>query len=290
MGAVETEVDATDSARYAAARVDEAEKQSVAVDTSLRDTARWIIGGIAVGAAGVIAGTSLSPLGALDFDTRFCVAIGFAAAGYILLGLLFASALAVIAPRDHTLQEIAAGTDLPRGWPTRIENRIRPLFESAEIKTLHQFNAFADNPTDPAGRPLAGGRLIAFNLLRRLVGAKAKSAERELRFRRLRFLTFLFAPLIAVSFVGFSVAANPPKRELRRVPAVEKAVDVHPADAAMLRTALEDAACVGPKLQVVVLGEWPSGAQDVVTVPTGSCPPRRLRLDQGRFSQVREGS
>ena len=123
-------------------------------------------------------------------------------------------------------------------------------------------------------------------MLRRLVGARATSAERELQFRRLQRHAFLLTPLIAAVCIGISVAANPPKQELRKVPAVEKAVDVHQADAAMLRTALGDPACVGPKLQVIVLGEWPSGVQDVVTVPATSCLPLRLRLDQGRFSQV----
>lgn len=286
---VATENKATDSAQYAAARVDEFEKRSAAVETSLRDTAKWIIGGIAVAAGGIIAGTSLSSLGALGFNGRFFAAIGCAVVAYGMLGFLFVSALAVIAPRDHTLQEIAEGADLPKGWRGRIENKIQPLLPRG-IATLQDFNDFAAQPVDPHGRPLTGEPLVVFNMVRRLVGARATSAERELQFRRLQRLAFALTPLIAVACIGFSVAVNPPKQELRKVPAVEKAVDVHQADAAMLRTALGNAACVGPKLQVVVLGEWPSGVQDVVTVPSASCPPLRLRLDQGRFSQVQSAS
>ena len=63
-----------------------------------------------------------------------------------------------------------------------------------------------------------------------------------------------------------------------------KEIDVNPNDAPALRKAMAAPACVDTKLSVVVLREWRSGSQEVVTVPNGSCSPVRLRLDHGRLS------
>jgi hypothetical protein len=271
--------------QYLAERVSESEKQSEAARTSLRDTAKWIISGIAVATAGVIAGTSLSSLGALDIGGRFFAAVAAAALGYVGLGYLFASALAVIVPRDHTLQEIADGTDISARWQREIEKKIQPMLWPAKIKTLKEFVEYASGPKNDDGTPLLGKGLVTFNMARRWIEARAKSVERELQFRRLKRRTFAITPLIALAFIGFSWAANP-KEQLRRVPTIEKIVEVNQDDIATLRSALANAACVVPKLRVIVLAEWPSGVQDVVTVPAPDCPPVRLRLDHGRFSQA----
>jgi len=273
-----------DIGRYLAERVDEIEKESAAAGTSLRETAKWIISGIAVATAGVIAGTSLSSLGSLDYGARYFEALGAAALGYAGLGMLFAAALAVIVPRDHTLQEISDGTDVPAGWRREIEKKLVPILVPDSVKTLKAFVAYANDPKDEHGQPLSGEPLITFNLARRLIGAKAKSVERELQFRRLKWRTFLVTPLIALAFLAYSSLANPPAE--KAVPAMAKVVDVDPDDAAALRGALGGPACVGAQLPVIVLSEVPSGVQNVVTVPAAGCPPVRLRLDHGRLSKA----
>lgn len=271
---------------YIAERVTEIEKQSETAGTSLRETAKWIISGIAVATAGVIAGTSLSSLGALGYGVPYFEALAAAAIGYMGLGILFATALAVIVPRDHTLQEIADGTDIPARWRRKIEEKLQPLLFPERIKTLKEFTAYAAAPTNEDMTPLSGEDLVTFNLSRRWIGAKARSVERELQFRRLKRRTFAITPVIAVAFLAFSSIANPPTE--KRVPALEKTVDVNQDDIAVLRAALASPACTVQKLPVIVLSEWPSGVQDVVTVPGFACPPVRLRLDHGRLSKAEQ--
>jgi hypothetical protein len=96
----------------------------------------------------------------------------------------------------------------------------------------------------------------------------------------------MVTPIIALVCFVFAFAANPGKEELRVVPAIEKVVDVKKDDSGLLNKAFVNSTCVDTRLNVIALGEWQSGAQDVVTVPTPSCPPVRLRLDGGRFSQA----
>lgn len=273
-----------DIAHYAAQRIDEVEKQADATGASLRDTAKWIVSGIAVATAGVIAGASLSSLGALALDWRLIVAIVTAAVGYLCLGYLFAAALAVIVPRDHTLREIAENKDLPAGWKDKIEKKLTPLLPD-ELKTLIALCDYADSPKMGAdGKPLSEEALRNFNLLLRQVRAVAKAAEHDLQFRRLKRRTFATTPFVAVAFIAFSWAANPAKEQ--DVPAMEKTIAVDPGDLPLVRKIYSATpACGIPALHVIVLGEWPSGVQDVVTVPAPSCPPVRLRLDHGRISE-----
>jgi hypothetical protein len=273
----------TDIGGYLAERISEAEKQSEAASTSLRETAKWIISGIAVATAGVIAGTSLSALGALDYGPRYFEAVGAAAAAYVGLGILFATALAVIAPRHHSLQDIANGTGIPRRWRTKIEARLQPLLVP-ESKDLQAYCAYAANPRNADGAPLSSEDLVTFNLSRRWIGALAKSMEHDLQFRRLIFRTFALLPIIALAVLAFSTLANAPAE--KRLAATEKTVEVDPGDVAVLRSALAGPSCVGQKLPVIVLSEAASGAQEVVTVPAAGCPPVRLRLDHGRLSKA----
>jgi hypothetical protein len=107
---------------------------------------------------------------------------------------------------------------------------------------------------------------------------------RQLSFRRLTRRTFVVTSIIALAFMAFAWAANPAKDQPRVVPALEKQVDVNPNDTARLGKILGPT-CVDAKLHVIVLGEWRSGVQEVVTVPNPSCHPVRLRLDHGRFSE-----
>jgi hypothetical protein len=275
----------TDIGEYLAERVSEIEKQSETAGSSLRETAKWIISGIAVATAGVIAGTSLSSLGALGFGATYFEAIAAAAIGYAGLGILFATALAVIVPRDHTLQEIADGTEISSGWQREIAQKLQPLLPGP-FKTLKEFCAYAEDPRNDDKTPLSGEDLVTFNMSRRWIGAKAQSVERELQFRRLKRRTFAITPVIALAFIAFSSLANPSAE--KRVPVLEKTVDVDQNDIAVLRAALASPTCAAQRLPVIVLSEWPSGAQDVVTVPASGCPPVRLRLDHGRFSKAQQ--
>jgi hypothetical protein len=268
-------------------RVSAIEKQVEAAGISLRETAKWITSGVAVAAAGVIAGTSLSSLGALGVGWRLFAALSAGAVGILGLGYLFASALKVIVPPSLTLQDFADGRGISADWKEKIELRTKPLltpFSRFSVNTLKDFCDYLRAPKNHDGSPLSTNETRSLNASRRLIGSTANSELRRLLFGRLTRKTFWVTPIIALAIFVFAWAATPAKEEV--VPTLEKVVDVNQDDIALLGKALGAPGCVDAKLDVIVLGEWRSGVQDVVTVPQPSCPPVRLRLDQGRFSQV----
>jgi hypothetical protein len=232
---------------------------------------------VALAAAGVITGTSLSSLGALGLGWRLLAAVGALSIGILGLGWLCSAALNVIVPLDYTLQQIANMNS------KEIEAAVKPIL-NAPIQDLKQFCDYLRHPKRPDESDLSNDEYVSLHKTRRLVETEAYAALRLLLFDKLKYKTFALMPIIVAAFVGFSWAANPAK--LSEVPAVEKSVEVNPNDVATLQTALGGPACVVAKLPVIVVGEWPSGVQDVVTVPRASCPPMRLRLDNGRFSQT----
>lgn len=76
----------------------------------LRDVAKWIVGSVAVTVAGVLAGSSLTALGALDpVDDRgrLLLAAGGALVGLLALAFIFVHALAVLAPSGSSLVRLA---------------------------------------------------------------------------------------------------------------------------------------------------------------------------------------
>lgn len=76
----------------------------------LRDTARWIVGGIVATAGAVMAGSSLTNLGTLDpVDDRgrLVIAIAGGALGFLSLGFLMAKALGVFQVRSTDLERLA---------------------------------------------------------------------------------------------------------------------------------------------------------------------------------------
>jgi hypothetical protein len=265
-------------------RVSHTEKQVEAVGVSLRETAKWIISGIAVAAAGVIAGTSLSSLGAFGIEWRLLAAFSAASIGFIGLGYLFASALKVIIPPHLTLEDAIDGKTISAQWKQEIEIRMRPLLAPFS-GTLKGFCDHLRASTNLDGSPLSPDETRSLSTYRRLLGSTVSLELQRLLFRRLTLKTFIVTPIIALTFLLFAWAANPAKEDLR-VPALEKAVDVQPNDIARLGRVLGNPLCVGARLDVIVFGEWRSGVQEIVTVPKPSCPPTRLRLDHGRFSQV----
>jgi hypothetical protein len=269
-----------DSSQYAVQYIDAIEKDADAREASLAETAKWLVSGIAVATAGVIAATSLSSLGSMALDARLAAALLAAVLGYSGLGYLFATALAVIVPQNHSLREIANGTGLPAAWKSEIQKKLTPIIRD-KFKTLTEFCDYAEGP---AVATIEGTELLGFNLTTRRLRAVAKLTEHDLQFRRLKCWMFLVTPAIAIAFLVFAWAANPPKEQ--DVPTMEKMVNVNAADLPLLGK-ITAAACSGSTLHVIVLGEWPSGVQDVVTVPSQGCPPVRLRLDNGRLSAAK---
>ena len=77
---------------------------------SLRDAAKWLVGGVVATAAGVFAGTSLTAFGSLDSfanTLRMLIALGGLLVRFACLAFIFASAIAVINRHSITFREIA---------------------------------------------------------------------------------------------------------------------------------------------------------------------------------------
>jgi hypothetical protein len=83
---------------------------------------------------------------------------------------------------------------------------------------------------------------------------------------------------------GFAWAANPEKTDVARLRPIQASLAVRPEDLPPLRKLLDAPECARATLDVIVVGEWKSGAQDVVTAPKPGCAPVRLRLAHGRLS------
>lgn len=77
----------------------------------LRETAKWLVGGVVATAAGVFAGSSLTKLGALDpfVETgRLGVALGGVVIGFAGLAWLLSHAIAVLTIESVTFRQLAA--------------------------------------------------------------------------------------------------------------------------------------------------------------------------------------
>jgi MFS family permease len=217
-------------------RVSAIEKQVVAAGISLQETAKRITSGVAVAAAGVIAGTSLSSLGELGVGWRLFGALSAGVVAIGGLGYLFASALKVIVPPSLTLQDFADGREISADWKEKIELRTKPLLKPFSVNTLKDFCDYLRAPTNHDGSALSPNETRSLNVSRRLIGSTANSELRRLLFSGLTLKTFVITPIIALAIFVFAWAATPAKEEV--VPTLEKLVVVNQDDIALLGKAL----------------------------------------------------
>jgi len=85
-----------------------------AASQSLRDTAKWLVGGVVATAAGVFAGTSLTAFGSLNplTDTaRFGAAIGGLLFGFVALAFILGYAVRVLTRESMSLAQILSSGD-----------------------------------------------------------------------------------------------------------------------------------------------------------------------------------
>lgn len=78
---------------------------------SLRDTAKWMVGGVAATAVGVFAGSSLTSLGSLDPTTdrdRLLLAVAALVIGFVGLAAIFVKAIRVLTVETMTFRQVAA--------------------------------------------------------------------------------------------------------------------------------------------------------------------------------------
>lgn len=185
---------------------------------SLRDTARWMVGGVVGTAAGIFAGSSLTAFGSLDpvaNTLRLILAIGGLLVGFGALAVILHHAISVLTRESMTFREIAsAGHDNLPEW---VEVRTR-LLERYRDRLPPGATSFADyvslvdqarsaNPQTPATTQLLA-RAREDNTL---FGADGSFLFVRARFERLVCALWRAAPFAILGFALFAWAATPPK-------------------------------------------------------------------------------
>jgi hypothetical protein len=265
-------------------RSEAAQAEAQAAVSMLRETAKWIIGGVAVATGGIIAGSSLSSIGSLGLEQRLLVAFCAATGGFTALALLLWSAIDVVAPRPYDIDSILRGETVPLPIFERVQATMRDSIRdlAREHHALADSVSCGDVPIDKA----VHDELTVQRILLRQAGSAIRFEHSRALFQTLTRRLFGLAPVIALCFGIFAWAANPPKDNPVDVPPMVKEIAVNPNDAPAIRKAMAAPNCVDSILSVVVLREWRSGSQEVLTVPSGACSPVRLRLDHGRLSPM----
>jgi hypothetical protein len=216
-----------------ASAIDPIASAMAAASQSLRDTAKWLVGGVAATAAGVFAGSSLTALGSLDWATnapRLAMAGTGILLGFAGLGFIFASAIQVLTRESKTFFEIATpspgenkeikalrdelfkryGGELPRNASTFADYML--LVDDA----VKRRNADPENP-DPKDTALITRIARDTELIARAArDNRVWSPDASFLFVRARFNTLVgrlwWATLFAIVGFGlFAWAANPPK-------------------------------------------------------------------------------
>lgn len=243
---------------------------------SLRETAKWTVGGLAAVAAAVIAGSPLTGLGSLDLGWRLFLAIlgavvGFVALGYVVwhsIDLMMARALTfdgIVKNRDISSDRQAAlnaelAHQFPNGMATfqDIDKHVACLKmqrKAADATQIEEINRSLEQLTQESTD---------------LVYAFGFEEIRE-RFLRLRRRMAYCAFVIMLGFGLFAWAANPPKdRAYELSSPYVHTLTPNPDDLTGLRVKLTDA-CLQDPLQILVLHERASGNLEGVLLGS-ACP------------------
>lgn len=185
---------------------------------SLRDTAKWLVGGVVATAAGVFAGTSLTAFGSLDPFTntlRMSLAVGGVFVGFGGLAFIFAAAIGVLNRHSITFREIAKTngadkTSLDALRPVLLERYRQALPRGAQTFAdyVDQVDAaLSHNPITDADRELIS-RAREHSAI---VGSDASFLMVASRLRKLIRTIWGATPLAILGLGLFAWAANPPK-------------------------------------------------------------------------------
>lgn len=116
---------------------------------ALRETTKWLVGGVVITAAGVFAGSSLTNLGSLDPNkdaVRLALALVGAVTGFVALGLIMNRAIAVLTVESLSLRMIAAAESDKAADP-RLKGLAAKLWSKFHLSsplTAHSLSEFSD--------------------------------------------------------------------------------------------------------------------------------------------------
>jgi hypothetical protein len=291
----------------AAASANQAEVASFRADlgnatNGLRDTAKWISGGAAVAAGGVLAGSALTGLGSVEPLWRLLLAIAGALAGLGALGLILWRAVDVLAPRRLPLSAFLDPRIVPLKVRQVIETDLARMFPRGVGKYTGSVPSFAalqevmntlterlhsTDKSQKAAAQKAAAQVEVDKILKALdfLLPAATFEELRLRFLKVKDAVFIGGAAAVIGFGVYAWAASPPKEPTLLKSPVFRTIKVDPLDLQILKTKWTDAKCVNVDLPIIELRIWLSGISDVVTVPSSSsCPPLLLQLRVGRLS------
>lgn len=189
-----------------------------AASQSLRDTAKWLVGGVVATAAGVFAGSSLTTFGSLDPESdrlRLLLAICGLLAGFSGLSCILGLAVRVLTRESMTFRELASSNtaDKPelRGVRQRLLERYRDRLPVGSI-TLEDYVKCVDDARKTVPQTQATQNLLArAKDDNATITADASFLIVRARFQQLIFGLSLAAPVVVGGFGLFAWAANPPK-------------------------------------------------------------------------------
>jgi len=177
----------------------------VAGTISLRDTAKWMVGGIIGAAVGVLAGSPLTGLGGLEIGDRLWIAVGSASAAFLLLGVLFWQALTVIAADTISVGELAEPNWRARRAAKAIQKHMRGQLPGGHATFVALYRAAEATVADASDEPHAA-------MTRMLSAFKPRLGfeYRRYRFFLLRGWIAVLMPFVVIGVGIFAWAANPP--------------------------------------------------------------------------------
>lgn len=191
----------------------------------LRETAKWISGGVVATAASVFAGSSLTNLGALslpDDCPRLSYAAGGALLGFVALGILMYFAVRVLTVENFSINQLLAdahggeGSKILGKIETEYKNSIAQQAPEATIKALKA-------KADDLRANKSTGYEAKLTAIAALVGEIAEVVSFRLlkaRFDRL-MIALPFTVLAAlIGFGLFAWAANPPDKPAPERPGI----------------------------------------------------------------------
>ncbi|MGD9510014.1 MAG: hypothetical protein AB7I59_28015 [Geminicoccaceae bacterium] len=258
----------------------------------IRETAKWLVGGIAAAAAGVLIGSPLTNFGTLEpAEKRFWIAILGVSIGFLAMGYIVSICMDIVIPKYLREKDFLTGGRIPGRIRSRIERALQEdlPFEKSSIEEVFRRVDYIFDKKDPGTNNANDVKSINRDLIwyynnynnfySRLLLEEVIGRLEELRVRG------AFAALIMfVGYGTFAWAANPPIEKevldgLRR-----SRIYVHPDDRALLGKIFGDMRCVNDYQEVLAVSVSDEVVLDAIFIPNRSdCKVPRLKIVKGRL-------
>ncbi len=263
---------------------DGAQNPFVAGTANLREATKWIIGAMVTTVIAVLAGGSLTSLGALHAEPRLYAALAGAGVAYLLAGVILWNALAIVTTETVSFDALIGADGVEAEVRKRIEKRMAPMLPDG-CKTFAALAKRSEHYRNDHSKGSAKRYADFVAVVIALEPQLGFEYKRD-RFVRLRRLLFSLMPIVIAGVGLFAWAANPkPPVTLSEAMVVDK-LTLNEASAAIVAKA-EGADCraavtPGARIAVLVVREEGDRTQLVTLMPEPKCPPVHLTQQFGR--------